>query len=67
MSNKTKQEIMESCIEMLETEKFSKISVKDIVKKCNINRKTFYYYFTDKYSLVTEYIASALKKAFIAF
>ena len=54
---------MDSCIKMLSTEKFSKISVKDIVKKCNINRKTFYYYFTDKYSLVTQYIASELKKS----
>lgn len=63
MSNTTKQEIMDSCIKMLSTEKFSKISVKDIVKKCNINRKTFYYYFTDKYSLVTQYIASELKKS----
>ena len=63
MSNTTKQEIMDSCIEMLSTEKFAKISVKDIVKKCNINRKTFYYYFSDKYNLVTEYIASELKKS----
>lgn len=54
---------MNSCIKMLSTEKFSKISVKDIVKKCKINRKTFYYYFTDKYSLVTEYIASELKNS----
>ena len=54
---------MNSCIDMLNTEKFSKISVKDIVKQCNINRKTFYYYFTDKYALVTEYIASELKKS----
>ncbi len=54
---------MASCIDMLSTEKFSKISVKDIVKKCKINRKTFYYYFTDKYSLVTEYVSSELKKA----
>ncbi len=63
MPNTTKQEIMASCIDMLSTEKFSKISVKDIVKKCKINRKTFYYYFTDKYSLVTEYVSSELKKA----
>ncbi len=32
---------------------FSRISVVDICQKCNINRKSFYYHFKDKYDLMS--------------
>lgn len=38
--------------ELLTKEPLSKISVKDLTEKCQINRKTYYYHFKDKYDLV---------------
>ena len=43
---------------------FEKINVGDICEKCNMNRKSFYYHFKDKYDLVnwifdTEFIGVA--------
>ena len=49
---------------------FAKISVTDICDRCNMNRKSFYYHFKDKYDLVnwifdTEFIAVAKKKTYL--
>ena len=48
----TKQALANSLKELMNTQGFSKISVKDIVEKCGMNRKSFYYHFKDKYDLV---------------
>ena len=37
--------------ELLEDRPFEKISVSDICDRCNMNRKSFYYHFEDKYDL----------------
>lgn len=37
--------------ELLEEIPFQKISVNDICEKCNMNRKSFYYHFCDKYDI----------------
>lgn len=31
---------------------FSKITVSELIKTCNVNRKTFYYHFEDIYDLL---------------
>ena len=49
MSDFTKIAIMHSLIELLEEKEFTKITVKDIVTRCGINRNTFYYHFEDIY------------------
>ena len=36
----------------MESRPFSKISIGDICEKCEMNRKSFYYHFKDKYDLV---------------
>ena len=36
----------------METTPFAKITVSDICAKCNMNRKSFYYHFKDKFDLV---------------
>ena len=36
----------------METESFEKITVKDIVEDCGVNRQTFYYHFQDIYELL---------------
>ena len=48
----TKRLIADSLKELTKTKTFDKISVKDISKKCDINRQTFYYHFEDKYVLL---------------
>ena len=55
MPRSTKEAIVSSLYGMLKKKSFEKITVKDIVEDCGINRKTFYYYFKDIYDLV-EYI-----------
>jgi len=51
-SNITKKALAMALKELMEGEDFSKISVSDICNKCNMNRKSFYYHFKDKYDLV---------------
>lgn len=68
-SNITKRALSSALKELMKTQPFSKISVGDICKKCDMNRKSFYYHFKDKYDLVnwiydTEFIAVARKKEF---
>ena len=47
MANFTKKAIQESFLKLLTERPLSKITVKDIVADCGINRNTFYYYFED--------------------
>lgn len=48
----TKTAIANSMKKLLDSKSISKISVSDICRDCNINRKTFYYHFGDKYELL---------------
>lgn len=56
MTSFTRKAIMQSCIRLLEERPYDKISVKDIVEDCGVNRNTFYYHFADLPSLVEEII-----------
>ena len=47
MSQFTKKAIVETFLELLKEHSLDKITVKDIVEKCGINRNTFYYYYQD--------------------
>ena len=47
MANFTKRAIQASFLKLLTERPLSKITVKDIVADCGINRNTFYYYFED--------------------
>ena len=51
-SNITKKALASALKELMEEEPFAKISVADICSKCEMNRKSFYYHFKDKYDLV---------------
>lgn len=60
--NKDKKKlIFHTFIELLEQKPFDKITVKDIVETCGINRNTFYYYYSDIYDLLEEIFANELK------
>ncbi|MDO4494288.1 MAG: TetR-like C-terminal domain-containing protein [Oscillospiraceae bacterium] len=54
MQKDTKKLIFDTFIELLSQKPFDKITVKDIVETCDINRNTFYYYYSDIYDLLEE-------------
>lgn len=54
MTSFTKNAIKTSFIKLLNEKQFSKITVKDIVEDCGINRNSFYYHFDDIPSLLEE-------------
>lgn len=61
-SNITKRALAASLKELMAEQPFEKINVAQICERCNMNRKSFYYHFKDKYDLVnwifdTEFIA----------
>lgn len=51
---KTKKNIKNTLIEMLQEMKFEKITVSEICRRGSVSRITFYTYYEDKYSLVVE-------------
>lgn len=62
-SNITKQALARALKELMQEKSFEKISISDICTRCEMNRKSFYYHFIDKYDLVnwifdTEFIAT---------
>ncbi len=70
-SNITKRALASSLKELMETKPFAKISVSDICEACDMNRKSFYYHFKDKYDLVnwiyyTECVTALRKKEYHA-
>ena len=54
MAKFTKAAIAQSFMKLLNKQTFDKITVKDIVDDCGINRNTFYYNYSDIYALVDE-------------
>lgn len=68
-SNQTKRVLASAMKQLMAREPFAKISVGDICQACQMNRKSFYYHFRDKYDLVnwifqTEFLAAVQRKAF---
>lgn len=66
-SNITKKALATSLKSLMDEKAFEKISIADICERCEMNRKSFYYHFKDKYDLVnwifdTEFIAVARRK-----
>lgn len=69
-SNITKRALASALKELMKSQPFNKISVGDICKKCEMNRKSFYYHFKDKYDLVnwiyhTEFITAARQNEYM--
>lgn len=56
MANFTKKAIVDSFYNLLQKKQLNQITVKDIVTDCGVNRNSFYYYFEDIPSLLTEQI-----------
>ena len=51
-SNITKRALASSLKTLMSQYPFAKISIGDICERCEMNRKSFYYHFRDKYDLV---------------
>lgn len=54
MATTTKELIYRTFLDLLRQKPFDKITVRDIVESANINRNTFYYYYSDIYELLEE-------------
>lgn len=48
----TKQAFCDSLKKLMKQKAFSKITVSELIRECNVNRKTFYYHFEDIYGLL---------------
>ena len=62
-SQNTKQMLADALITLSAKKPFSKITVSELVAFCNINRKTFYYHFSDVYDLLEWYLNGEIDKA----
>lgn len=67
-SNITKRALATALRELMQEVHFDKIQVAHICERCDMNRKSFYYHFKDKYDLVnwifdTEFITIAMESA----
>ena len=51
-SLRTKKALCQALKDLMQQKAFSKITVSELIKACNINRKTFYYHFEDIYALL---------------
>ena len=58
----TQRAIKTSFIKLLNERPLDKISVKDIVEDCGVNRNTFYYHFQDIYALVADILEEEARK-----
>lgn len=54
MAKQTQRFIMSTFMQLLESESLDKITVRDIVEECEINRNTFYYHYSDIYDLLDD-------------
>ena len=52
MSSSTKEALAAALKKMMAVKPIDKITVKDLVEICGVNRQTFYYHFDDVYDLL---------------
>ena len=63
MAKFTRQAIMYSLLKLLQEKSIDKITVKDICELCEINRNTFYYYYSDIYQGLEELLKFETEKS----
>ncbi len=63
MAALTREAIKNAFIELLDERPMSRITVKDVVLRCGINRNTFYYYFADLPALAQAVVAEGFIEA----
>ncbi len=65
MAQFTQRAIAESLIKLLNERPLDKITIKDIVEDCGINRNSFYYHFEDIPSLVKQILNAEAEKVLL--
>ncbi len=65
MAQFTQKAIMASLIKLLNAKPLDKITIKDIVEDCGVNRNTFYYHFEDIPSLVKRILNEETQKVLL--
>ena len=55
-TERTRRQIIQSFMHVLQTKRFSSITIQDICEDALIHRTTFYRYYEDKYSLLKDFI-----------
>ena len=63
----TKEIIKDTFWELLEEKPYNKITVKDIVTRCRVNRNTFYYYFQDIPTLMMDSIEGWMEEVILQY
>ena len=58
----TKEALAKTFAELLEKRSIDKVTVKDIVAACGVNRQTFYYHFRDIYDLMEWALTAGIDK-----
>ena len=66
-SRHTKQMLVDALISLSSQKPFSKITISELVNTCNINRKTFYYHFTDIYALLEWHLNNEVSQVVSSF
>ena len=61
MPSFTKKAIVESFLHLAGKKPLDKITVRDIVDDCGINRNTFYYYFQDIYAVLEDILGEFIR------
>lgn len=61
MPSFTKKAILESFLTLCAKKPIEKITVRDVVDDCGINRNTFYYYFEDIYAVLAYVLTEQMK------
>ena len=51
-----KQKLYETFNQLIQTESYDQITIKDFIKEAKVNRNTFYYHFSDMDSFLKEYL-----------
>ncbi|MDE6201806.1 MAG: TetR/AcrR family transcriptional regulator [Clostridiales bacterium] len=62
MPNFTRNAIIASFLKLLEERPLNKITIKDIVEDCGINRNSFYYHFQDIPALIGEIVSGEIDR-----
>lgn len=67
MPNYTKKAIKAAFLALLDEKPLAKITVRDIVEKCGVNRNSFYYHFADIPALVEEIVTEEADEIIAAY
>lgn len=62
MAKFTQRAIQMCLLELLQEKSIDKVSVKDICERCEINRNTFYYYYSDIYAVLEDLLRMETEK-----